>query len=1108
MPRVILPLIAILLLLAVWFYPGADPSSPEAPVGRAPFEDDGRGEPGPLDDTLSEGLCSIEGVVRRGGRLVVAQVEVRPLDDGDWLGDELIVPGSSVRVVEADATAGFSAVGLPPGTFEIRAIARDGAFGTARTYLAATGARARVDIAIPDGPHTVRGVAMWSDGRPFRGLVAVGSKGGGRDEVVTGWAETGAAGRFSISGLHTGSHRLAACLPGRFRVFSGRIPVPHQGELSYVVDAGMTPVEGRVVVSRTGEAVPDADVVIETWSAGGSSLVSRVRADAEGRFQDRALAFRAGVEVSAPGYYLVGSESEDADPHIVATMERAGRITGRVITASGRPLAGVPVFAASYSDQTVAVSDTDGGFSVEDVRAYDTRVFAAGQGWCSVGETEVLVPAGGTARVDLIVVRSATLTGKVLDHEGRPVAGAVVTAGDFWCADLRVASDREGAFRIGSLVPDAEVSLSVAAPGLARIYTSAPPIGPGQTGDVTIRLPPPRTVGVRVLDAATGAPLAGAVVSYGVREGLTDSTGLARIGPLPAGDLELVVFHPDALNPRAEIRIPEGDAPDAVEVRIERGLTITGRIVLPGGGPFEHGHVWTRWEHSTYYFARGPGADCGVDGRFVVRGLLPGGHSISALAVAGNVLHRGEAHAEAGRRGVVIEVRPDEEDVEEDDEPENEAEIVVKILGPDGHLVPRCEAALRIKDGEEVDQIRVDALHGIARFYLSADDLKGALFIEVSNAVRFTGEPLPFGATLAGPFSPDLLETTIVLPEERVIEGRVVRPDGEGIPDIEIDADAILPFGLGESGTHGSGRTGKDGTFRIGGLGDFEVLLDGELTARPGDTGIVIRYEDEPDLKLAPTEPPETLHVVRGRVVLPSGQPTSRCRIWLDYRDPIRPFYDGSFVIRDLPAGQHEVLVLPDGLSRWEEEAEDWKPQTINAPDEEAELILDPSWELRIRVRNRPSGVGSSDVHLLPENGTVDRGATLRAGDSLLFRRLPPGSRFTLWIPPVGDGYSLLRAGIHSGKPDLVVDLEKGREITGRIEGELALDRVEVEAEYLEHPGIGVAGEVRPDGTFTIRGLPEGRWKVKVTGWIGEENTWSDRQTVRAGEQVSFRPRR
>ena len=55
---------------------------------------------------------------------------------------------------------------------------------------------------------------------------------------------------------------LAACVPGRIRVFSGRIPVPYEGLVRYVVDAGMSPVEGRVVVSRTGEGVPDAVVVL------------------------------------------------------------------------------------------------------------------------------------------------------------------------------------------------------------------------------------------------------------------------------------------------------------------------------------------------------------------------------------------------------------------------------------------------------------------------------------------------------------------------------------------------------------------------------------------------------------------------------------------------------------------------------------------------------------------------------------------------------------------------------------------------------------------------------------------------------------------------------
>ncbi len=108
-PRILLSLVAILLLLVIWFYPDAEPEtvSPENPDGRMQSGAGEQSEGVPPVESHSGGRGSIDGLVRRGGRGVAAQIEVRPLEEGDWLGEDLMVPGPPVRVVKASATAGF-----------------------------------------------------------------------------------------------------------------------------------------------------------------------------------------------------------------------------------------------------------------------------------------------------------------------------------------------------------------------------------------------------------------------------------------------------------------------------------------------------------------------------------------------------------------------------------------------------------------------------------------------------------------------------------------------------------------------------------------------------------------------------------------------------------------------------------------------------------------------------------------------------------------------------------------------------------------------------------------------------------------------------------------
>jgi protocatechuate 3,4-dioxygenase beta subunit len=107
----------------------------------------------------------------------------------------------------------------------------------------------------------------------------------------------------------------------------------------------------------------------------------------------------------------------------------------------------------------------------------------------------VRVHEGDDAKGPVVVALEplASLTGRVVDHEGNPVAGANVTplplpSGDFGLRLPPVTSDASGRFRAAELPPGCEYSLTVESPGTPRnrrfAFLKQATVKPGETTDV------------------------------------------------------------------------------------------------------------------------------------------------------------------------------------------------------------------------------------------------------------------------------------------------------------------------------------------------------------------------------------------------------------------------------------------------------------------------------------------------------------------------------------------------------------------------------------------------------------------------------------------------
>jgi len=165
----------------------------------------------------------------------------------------------------------------------------------------------------------------------------------------------------------------------------------------------------------------------------------------------------------------------------------------------------------------------------------------------------------------------------------------------------------------------------------------------------------------RVVEAASGRPVAGAVVSAASAERgaetRTGADGMFRIEALGPGIYAVHAESPAHLPaPPQPIYVDgSGGLAGAVEIALEPGLSIAGRVVGPGGSPVP-ARVRAR------PLAGDPAAEAGeravltdVDGRFVVAGLGQGAYALEAAALDPGFAEARLGAVPAGATGVRLE---------------------------------------------------------------------------------------------------------------------------------------------------------------------------------------------------------------------------------------------------------------------------------------------------------------------------------------------------------------------------------------------------------------------------------------------------------------------
>jgi Carboxypeptidase regulatory-like domain len=394
-------------------------------------------------------------------------------------------------------------------------------------------------------------------------------------------------------------------------------------DVEIIFDSGFR-VAGRVV-DEAGAPIPGATVEV--------SAASDVLSDDAGRFLVKDVApdpadtvvqatARAPWRVRATADVIVPRDVT-ALPSVELRLAGSGRIEGRLLQSDGAPAvmarvdAGFLMDAGTDSQATSNLdtsTDEHGAFAIDHVPAgrylvraggkvphlismayslesgggggisLTTGEFQQGERDPEVWAPDVLVEAGRTTRLDLVLPVGARLAGRVLDSAGAPVAGAHVL--------------------------------------LERLARWPTPDINGSS--ITSR------DGMRI--EARGSDGKGEAVLY-VREGRldTDETGRFEFTGLGAGERRLSATDPAGrLAPlQRGVVLAGGEVLDSFDLVLRTGLVMRSKVTDPNGRPLAGAAVYVKDEGSMSLTDNDLVAHSGDDGVFEARGLTPGSKQIS-----------------------------------------------------------------------------------------------------------------------------------------------------------------------------------------------------------------------------------------------------------------------------------------------------------------------------------------------------------------------------------------------------------------------------------------------------------------------------------------------
>jgi large repetitive protein len=691
-----------------------------------------------------------------------------------------------------------------------------------------------------------------------------------------------------------------------------------------VVDADGAPVEGAGI-----------EVERETEQGGRFGAVVRFVRSASVRAPDVVTGPRGEFELGgleAGSYTLHVSHPEHpakSVPNVVIKGEGenviskivlgpAAAIAGTVRDTAGQPIVDAQVLAFSFQGQQVnAQSDGQGRFRLGGLTpGSEVQLTANAPGYALLRKS-VTPPQDALA---LVLRTDGVLSGRVEDAATRePVTdfsiapspslgrrGFVMSIG----SSARTFHTEDGTFTLPD-VPPGKWTFTASSPGYQKADISGIEIGEGQTKEgVVFSLQKGAVLRGRVLDAGTGAPIAGATVSWSesgaaanpmAALGLapangttTDGNGAFEIEGLPPEKITVTASAPDYLDASQPV---DPTRQEEVDLSLGTGGSISGSVTTSDGAAVPGANVSLEELGGASPFGGGNSSVSDGSGGFEFDHLAAGAYRLTARSPStSSAPQEIELTANERRSGVML------------------------TLGA-GTTVHGTVTGLA---AGQLSGVRVIA-SGTGFSGSSAVDDSGSYVINgvPAGALRLTATV----AALAGRSVAKSIEVSDGTPEMTVdidfppastLSGHVTR-SGRPLSGILVNVTPVTP---GPNATSARGQTDDSGAYTVSGLsdGDYRVTLIGSLVGSgssvapsqrtvtlSGDTNLDI---DLPALSVSGTvvEAGSSEPIAGVEVRAESGQETSVRMVRSAVTDSA-----GAFSIDDVDVGNYQLTAQKTG---------------------------------------------------------------------------------------------------------------------------------------------------------------------------------------------------
>ncbi len=410
---------------------------------------------------------------------------------------------------------------------------------------------------------------------------------------------------------------------------------------------GKLRLEGQVVDDH-GDPIGAATITLDsvpprtaTSEADGSFAFDKLTG------RDYTLAAIAGKRVGGPVKHRLTSTS---DP-IVIRMVAGAKLVVTVVDGDNKPVAKADVKTLGTAEQT-ATTAADGVATVEPVHPGWVAVQASAPGYALGNGFTQVGGAGGTGQLTIILRPGYSISGRVVDEAGKPIAGVNVATAAMW--DLpgsghKTETDAKGAFTVAAL-----------AAGTHTLVATDGEHAPARSASISVESKPVDGVEIvmqrggriagRVLDHAK-VPVASATVRVSgdgqqmwlisSRQTSTDETGAFELRGLARTKLKVRAEGETGASEIALVDLTTvNDKPDLELVLSVRG-TIAGIVVDEAGQPVAEVQVNASPDvlgtasQDAMVLAGMSSATTDGGGRFTIRGLPDGEYRVRAARASG-----------------------------------------------------------------------------------------------------------------------------------------------------------------------------------------------------------------------------------------------------------------------------------------------------------------------------------------------------------------------------------------------------------------------------------------------------------------------------------------